>query len=382
MVGSSPRARGTRGEVHREAVRAARFIPASAGNTMPPSRRDRPFDGSSPRARGTLSGSNLAPDTARFIPASAGNTRPRERPTCRWSVHPRERGEHQPQRPCGGARDRFIPASAGNTASRTAPRATRTVHPRERGEHAQSSAPTHAPSRFIPASAGNTLRDRGRPAVRPVHPRERGEHTRNPPHLAGGFGSSPRARGTLFAIAGARLYGRFIPASAGNTPSGKMATSYLPVHPREQGEHTALRRRCPRRPPVHPRERGEHPGLLLSPWSMAGSSPRARGTHTDGALHGALCRFIPASAGNTAAPERRASPRTVHPRERGEHCLLPTSALPDDGSSPRARGTRRPTAASCRSAPVHPRERGEHLAEGGPEPTADGSSPRARGTRS
>ena len=173
-AGSSPLARGTRYCVF-PAEGPQRFIPARAGNTPrvggcpglrtvhPRSRGEhfrqgnqcRPFDGSSPLARGTHPPSNQRVTAERFIPARAGNT---ETATCAGAqapVHPRSRGEHcttrrglsrstgssplargtldVPTLPEGWSR--FIPARAGNTFSQ--PRSSRplSVHPRSRGEH-------------------------------------------------------------------------------------------------------------------------------------------------------------------------------------------------------------------------------------------------------
>ena len=69
---------------------------------------------------------------------------------------------------------------------------------------------------------------------------------------------------------------RFIPVGAGNT---------------------ARRRRPGRTSAVHPRGRGEHKAGGSRIQTTTGSSPRARGTRLD--PPGALCRFIPAGAGNT-----------------------------------------------------------------------------------
>jgi len=91
--------------------------------------------GSSPRARGTHAAGPLRRRGRRFIPACAGNTSPARRPRCQTPVHPRVRGEHsapvnQPLLASGSsprARGtlsgslgrmsvaRFIPACAGNT---------------------------------------------------------------------------------------------------------------------------------------------------------------------------------------------------------------------------------------------------------------------------
>ena len=192
------------------------------------------------------------------------------------------------------------------------------VHPRERGEHAagvvgnrgdlgsspRARGPRDAEAddeprrRFIPASAGNTVRSPARTLASAVHPRERGEHPHHGKRGAAVGGSSPRARGTHTAPGQLHDGWRFIPASAGNTPT--------PTPPRFATS-------------VHPRERGEHGVQTWLRAYDAGSSPRARGTRDLGAYVGYLGRFIPASAGNTWPLRQRLPLRPVHPRERGEH---------------------------------------------------------------
>ena len=131
-----------------------------------------------------------------------------------------------------------------------------------------------------------------------------------------------------------------------------------------------------------------------------GSSPRARGTrHTFAGWHG-MQWFIPAGAGNTLRNTCGTIASTVHPRGRGEHIDTTEQGNGNDGSSPRARGTRRsrhehqlqqrfiPAGAGNTPADrdagqphaVHPRGRGEHLGSRDPQPKLYGSSPRARGT--
>ena len=110
--------------------------------------------GSSPRLRGTQNG-QLAPDrAARFIPAVAGNAKSCPRSRCSRPVHPRGCGERSTpimkgSAGCGSSprlrgtragflaghlRVRFIPAVAGNAASSGAICGTTTVHPRGCGE--------------------------------------------------------------------------------------------------------------------------------------------------------------------------------------------------------------------------------------------------------
>ena len=233
-------------------------------------------------------------------------------------VHPRERGEHcsiiqapacvtgSSPRARGtqlhpGRRDRqrrFIPASAGNTCATRPGLHGASVHPRERGEHDRRLRRQGPHRRFIPASAGNTTRARAQIMRSAVHPRERGEHSCTQAGEIGNDGSSPRARGTLACLSARWAQRRFIPASAGNTPCESERTESHAVHPRERGEHVAIRLSAVSRP-----------------------------------------RFIPASAGNTASALANSCARPVHPRERGEHQGEPMQEDAQSGSSPRARGT-------------------------------------------
>ena len=151
---------------------------------------------------------------------------------------------------------------------------------------------------------------------------------------------------------------------------------------------------------VHPRRRGEHAGRWPLRCMAGGSSPQARGT-LDGDLdHQLASRFIPAGAGNTRATCPSASPRTVHPRRRGEHSFARPQSHRAHGSSPQARGTlhclhalrRYPrfipagagnticSTSRTGSRAVHPRRRGEHSCAVSGWLFSFGSSPQARGT--
>ena len=236
------------------------------------------------------------------------------------------------------ARDRFIPARAGNGRRRRRGSWASTVHPRARGERRKSSACARsiggssprargtaaAPreywraGRFIPARAGNGTPTVAPPSQNAVHPRARGERARLrlPRRLASG--SSPRARGTGYPVAGYERHDRFIPARAGNGRLVVRAKDTMAVHPRARGERRESTRRIV---------------------SIAGSSPRARGTgpaRIDGIDE---VRFIPARAGNGEHHPSSASDPPVHPRARGERITRPCIASTSSGSSPRARGT-------------------------------------------
>ena len=134
---------------------------------------------------------------------------------------------------------------------------------------------------------------------------------------------------------------------------------------------------------------------------LAGSSPLARGTLLGFVVCSAVCRLIPARAGNTAPARRCRSQSPAHPRSRGEHPAVTEVMCSGDGSSPLARGTRGvlggrvlsdrliPARAgnTHRAAephhlkPAHPRSRGEHLLKLLAIFSYGGSSPLARGTQ-
>ncbi len=438
--GSSPRARGTL-RAQNERLLHERFMPAGAGNTRRACRQGRPGAvhprgrgehdqvlpmyrkdaGSSPRARGTPHRGVYLRGLRRFVPAGAGNTTPCRTPQSRRPVHPRGRGEHaiisSPPRSRPGSSPRargtqaqgdhlvagvrFIPAGAGNTAETADPRSPPAVHPRGRGEHAAAGpaggwntgssprargtlgwgrSPVRA-DRFIPAGAGNTRRRSTARSAPTVHPRGRGEHAPHPECGRARDGSSPRARGTRGFLLFVPRNRRFIPAGAGNTAKYARRSTVVAVHPRG---------------------RGEHEGHGVAAYHDVGSSPRARGTHRQDSRCALSDRFIPAGAGNTSRPSGHRRHRPVHPRGRGEHSGIQLRHPDQHGSSPRARGTLKPTsgtrayrrfipagagntlapARSTRLASVHPRGRGEHVGAGWGIVSTPGSSPRARGTHS
>ena len=233
----------------------------------------------------------------RFIPAGAGNTLLVASICAMSSVHPRGCGEH-----CCAVRCTSKPAGSS---------------PRVRGTRAISVNRVRA-IRFIPAGAGNTLRVHTADGSRPVHPRGCGEHGQvsKPPRCLAG--SSPRVRGTRQSRANTLGKCRFIPAGAGNTMIARSTSTQSSVHPRGCGEHLCLiaLNRLPR-----------------------GSSPRVRGTHWPSSIEPNDRRFIPAGAGNTV-PATRASRRCpVHPRGCGEHARMRLICVSMAGSSPRVRGT-------------------------------------------
>ena len=273
------------------------------------------------------------------------------------------------------------------------------AHPRSRGEHRTTHRRLHVGDgssplargtlrmggywrgggRLIPARAGNTgpRVPRGWPLS--AHPRSRGEHRVQVPCTRQGSGSSPLARGTLLLVSDGVGGLRLIPARAGNTALSAASDPPKPAHPRSRGEHL--------------------PSLAAASWRL-GSSPLARGTHSNAWTSSAMPRLIPARAGNTSMPCSCRTRRPAHPRSRGEHDAAGYQFYWAGGSSPLARGT--PSggcSASVRSRLIparagntcpppssrwrtsaHPRSRGEHMPKRSSSMSVRGSSPLARGT--
>ena len=238
VVSVHPRGRGEHASGHHQRRPGRRFIPAGAGNTPRRRRIVIAVSGSSPRARGTRRGTGQR--------------------GLRSTVHPRGRGEHDPDYLVQDRQQRFIPAGAGNTPALVVLDRPHTgSSPRARG-----TPPWAQPYRWRAS----------------VHPRGRGEHVLGDRLVAPADGSSPRARGTRTIDARIKTWERFIPAGAGNT-----ARAASPVT------------------------------------GGSGSSPRARGTPLRETMMIHALRFIPAGAGNTRDVPRKRCRAQVHPRGRGEH---------------------------------------------------------------
>ena len=133
-------------------------------------------------------------------------------------------------------------------------------------------------------------------------------------HLSG---SSPRMRGALRHIHGARRHRRIIPAYAGSTRGHGLWSGARKDHPRVCGEH-------PREPATN------------SPYS--GSSPRMRGAPRRRTVLRARDGIIPAYAGSTNSRATHTMTRADHPRVCGEHPPQRPLTTTGSGSSPRMRG--------------------------------------------
>ena len=95
-----------------------------------------------------------------------------------------------------------------------------------------------------------------------------------------------------------------------------------------------------------------------------GSSPRARGTRNVGRNDWHVWRFIPACAGNTRIASAYSATTAVHPRVRGEHVRHHHKSSLYSGSSPRARGTHHAPTCAATECGSSPRARGTHRLRG------------------
>ena len=151
-----------------------------------------------------------------------------------------------------------------------------------------------------------------------VHPRACGEQRGKDRKEPNGAGSSPRLREQFLHRTQNLPESRFIPAPAGNSPAGDRAGAAGSVHPRACGEQA------------------QH---LFKHDGNAGSSPRLRGTEPVRRRRPCCRRFIPAPAGNSSPPARLPPAWAVHPRACGEQILTGPVGITVAGSSPRLRGT-------------------------------------------
>ena len=247
--------------------------------------------------RGTGGSRGQRSGETRFIPARAGNGLPPPALATPTPVHPRTCGERRlwllvlrgstgssPHVRGTGlgelailARERFIPARAGNGLTYRLTILLTAVHPRTCGERVfsivcallQVGSSPHVRGtvervdcrvvtlRFIPARAGNGRRNISQCTAPPVHPRTCGERVAVYSSEEIVHGSSPHVRGTGWWGRGRDRERRFIPARAGNGTSSTRSTSSFAVHPRTCGERLE-------------RVRAHEPRF--------GSSPHVRGT--------------------------------------------------------------------------------------------------------
>ena len=342
----SPHTRGARGQALRR-LGPRRIIPAYAGSTGPPPaetqrRLHHPHirgehdvfadqvaqtKGSSPHTRGARLRplKDFAPRP--IIPAYAGSTCGRWRRACRWTDHPRIRGEHwdgsvgswkfrgssphtRGARRCAqpaAVGEGIIPAYAGSTPKCGAQHTARADHPRIRGEHDFARSKTSRRDQSSPHTRGALPDSQRHDPKGEDHPRIRGEHA-DEPHWVGTLaGSSPHTRGAQRRQPGREAGARIIPAYAGSTRS-----EYSIIVPFRD----------------HPRIRGEHFPVDVDGVGFRGSSPHTRGAPAEDRLGHLMCRIIPAYAGSTPARgQRHTTPGGSSPHTRGAHPSMKPSTL-------------------------------------------------------
>ena len=130
------------------------------------------------------------------------------------------------------------------------------------------------------------------------------------------------------------------PLARGTLPNQAISRLRLRLIPARAG-NTALSTRRIGAYSAHPRSRGEHEELFSQGQQLCGSSPLARGTRRPPRRTHSRARLIPARAGNTFPCHGAAYPRAAHPRSRGEHVQSVIKSVRQRGSSPLARGTLR-----------------------------------------
>ena len=211
-------------------------------------------------------------------------------------AHPRSRGENEFARSIGSIGAGSSPLTRGKPAN-TAPRKTR--------------------GRLIPAHAGKTISEHANSDPAQAHPRSRGENLCHFVHGDTETGSSPLTRGKRLDRPIEIIPHGLIPAHAGKT------------EPRSSIRPTRA---------AHPRSRGENYSMAMVLYPRAGSSPLTRGKRPDADGGGSAQRLIPAHAGKTRRPARRADGRKAHPRSRGENGVAICGVVTLQGSSPLTRG--------------------------------------------
>ena len=219
-----------------------RYIPACATVTF----TQNEGGAGPPRVRGKL-GSELTQVHPRVCGGNAPG-HPGTSPRVRGKLLPQQllvcHLGYIPETPaCGGLCARYIPACAGETTQVKIvghhPRVCGGgTSPRVRGKRLLACAGEtgNCQVRCIPACAGDVrawIRDR-------VHPRVCGGNKTFHPSFHQPTGTSPRVRGKLPNILPEPFLRRYIPACAGETPSGFRPASLFAVHPRVCGGNSSL----------------------------------------------------------------------------------------------------------------------------------------------
>ena len=165
----------------------------------------------------------------------------------------------------------------GNTSHSSRDSISSSVHPHGRGEHKFALCRSDNDLGSSPRAWGTPNEEERYSTNNTVHPHGRGEHDCHESNGHEYCGSSPRAWGTLTLLKIRGVEIRFIPTGVGNTFSYCDGARLIAVHPHGRGEHAVLWA-VQRRPAGSSHGRGEHSWNSLLRISDNGSSPRAWGT--------------------------------------------------------------------------------------------------------
>ena len=237
-------------------------------------------------------------------------------------------------------------------------------------------------------------RSRGRPPRSVFRPTSRGsgrQGGQGDPDQAGGRGQGAERPGKAAAGAAGRPFGG----------RGALVEAHVSVHARSNGSaaQTAAGRCCASQGGCA--DGRESQGQQLPDEGLPGLAPE-RPPATPRVARIVTIWFIPACAGNGLTMDMAPPGQPLHPRVCGERSRPNSNSNRSFGSSPRVRGTDRPSVGeddrrrfipACagngrpsislqRRLTVHPRVCGERLMTAGRWTSPDGSSPRVRGTGS
>ena len=274
----------------------------------------------------------------------------------------------------------IIPARAGFTCALVCGRPVLGDHPRSRGVYSFARSLESRSSGSSPLARGLQTYDALKWIVQRIIPARAGFTWICRTGTVCCRGSSPLARGLRDAEGRPQLRDRIIPARAGFT-------------------ELCLRNQARRGD--HPRSRGVYRASRSSTVAKVGSSPLARGLLARATITVFVDGIIPARAGFTLRGPAHHQRRQDHPRSRGVYRHLRPAATRLPGSSPLARGLRRPhhlrlrhariiparagftapSAARLHTSSDHPRSRGVYARPTRARTTRLGSSPLARGLR-
>ena len=169
------------------------------------------------------------------------------------------------------------------------------------------------------------------------HPRSRGVYDRHPRPVGAEFGSSPLARGLLRQANGQQEITGSSPLARGLHGVAAADLVHDGIIPARAG-FTRIGGRLFQRGKDHPRSRGVYllPGGLDG--DAQGSSPLARGLRKPPGEPFQSVRIIPARAGFTGGGGGGGGGDADHPRSRGVYSIMAIPKGVINGSSPLARG--------------------------------------------